>query len=266
VTENPDLSKIIERIRKLLALTESANEHEAALAAAKASELLATYELDMATVEGHLRADAPTVQETDGLHFSGTRTRWQVDLADGLASHNGCKAIFGKRSWWLIGTPAAIQVVSFMFDQLSTRLKLMVQKASQEHIAMYRKLWEADPEMTQMWGKFHHTKIGRSFGREHSTVAYHHSWMQGAVMGINRQLYLQRREFERSGENAKALMVVTSKAVAEKVKELHPRLGSLSFYTSMGAGHRDGFEAGRNMALHGGLGAGKSSSQIGGKR
>lgn len=62
MTETPD-EKIVERVRKLLALAaKNPNEAEAASATAKAQELLAAYNLDLATVEsggatGGARAD-----------------------------------------------------------------------------------------------------------------------------------------------------------------------------------------------------------------
>ncbi len=46
-----DKQKIIDKIQKLLALSKSPNEHEAALAAEKAQELLATYNIDVTEVE-----------------------------------------------------------------------------------------------------------------------------------------------------------------------------------------------------------------------
>ncbi|KKK79336.1 hypothetical protein LCGC14_2834560, partial [marine sediment metagenome] len=46
-----DKSKVIDTIRKLLALSESANEHEAGLAAEKTQELLARYNIDLFEVE-----------------------------------------------------------------------------------------------------------------------------------------------------------------------------------------------------------------------
>lgn len=52
MTDEEDLAKVTERVRKLLNLaTKNPNEAEATAAAAKAQELLVAYNLDMATVE-----------------------------------------------------------------------------------------------------------------------------------------------------------------------------------------------------------------------
>ena len=62
-------NKLIERIRKLLALAESPNEHEAALASERAQALLAEHKLSLAQVTathatpadpiGHMTASLP---------------------------------------------------------------------------------------------------------------------------------------------------------------------------------------------------------------
>lgn len=65
-----DKSKVIDRIRKLLALSESANEHEAALAAERAQELLARYNIDLFEVED--------VEEEQPVERDSSETRSQV--------------------------------------------------------------------------------------------------------------------------------------------------------------------------------------------
>lgn len=58
-----DKTKIIDKIQKLLALSKSPNEHEAALAAEKAQELLATYNIDVSEVEAE-EAKASVTQDS----------------------------------------------------------------------------------------------------------------------------------------------------------------------------------------------------------
>lgn len=65
-----DKSTIINRIRKLLALSESSNEHEAALAAEKVQELLAHYNIDLFDVED--------VKEEHPVERDSSETRSQV--------------------------------------------------------------------------------------------------------------------------------------------------------------------------------------------
>ncbi len=65
-----DKPKIVDTIRKLLALSESANEHEAAAAAEKAQELLARHNIDLFEVED--------VKEEQPVERGSSETRSQV--------------------------------------------------------------------------------------------------------------------------------------------------------------------------------------------
>lgn len=80
--------EIIDKIRKLLRLSQSANVHEAAVAAAKAQELLAKYNL--AQESASLADDAPEARRI----FKKTRIRlenWAYILARGSADAFDCK-------------------------------------------------------------------------------------------------------------------------------------------------------------------------------
>lgn len=82
--------KIIERIRKLLQLLRSSNEHEAAAAAAKAQELLSEYNLSMDSIKpGQQSAELRASRA-----YKKTRQRletWAFRLASGVASAFDCK-------------------------------------------------------------------------------------------------------------------------------------------------------------------------------
>jgi hypothetical protein len=82
---------IIEKIRKLLALSESPNEHEAALAAARAQELLQRHNLTLGIVE-HAGEQKAEQFATD---FLGTRIRPHVWI---LAS--ACDTMFDTGSFY----------------------------------------------------------------------------------------------------------------------------------------------------------------------
>src|SRR4051812_49350731 len=51
MTQQADMAPIVEKVRKLLALSTSSNPHEAALAAAKAQNLLAQYNLELSQID-----------------------------------------------------------------------------------------------------------------------------------------------------------------------------------------------------------------------
>jgi hypothetical protein len=95
------MSTIVEKIRKLLELSRSANEHEAALAAEKARELIVKH----AVSEDELRAAGGAIEaepvERDELHTyakggwrRGRIPRWHVVLAEALAEAFMCRVFF----------------------------------------------------------------------------------------------------------------------------------------------------------------------------
>lgn len=76
------METIIERIRKLLALAKSANEHEAAVAMQRAQEMLAKYNLDMNDV---LQRGESVQFVCDNELVTESSNPWRRDLASNLA-------------------------------------------------------------------------------------------------------------------------------------------------------------------------------------
>ena len=88
--------KIVDKIQKLLALTESSNEHEAALAAEKAHELLAEHNLSMAQVESASKKEKLNEQ---GGHTSATSklgARWVRNLWLATARLYFCEYLYSR--------------------------------------------------------------------------------------------------------------------------------------------------------------------------
>lgn len=88
--------KIIDRIRKLLALSKSSNEHEAAAAAARAAELMAQHQLSEAALcEVELEpVDAHSIDE------SGKCVSWKGTLANGCARAFCCRMFWNRAEHW----------------------------------------------------------------------------------------------------------------------------------------------------------------------
>lgn len=104
-----DNSKIIERIRKLFALSKSANEHEAAAAAAKASQLMREHEIGEAMLR--VSDDARTAEGIveggiAGTKVEGKRVAWKCFIASGAAK------AFGVEMWFVGGKITGLGRVS----------------------------------------------------------------------------------------------------------------------------------------------------------
>lgn len=83
----PEVAAVLEKVEKLLRLAASnPNEAEAASATAKAQDLLAAYNLDMAAVEENSGGGGKRLQE----ELAGGRFEWQRDLWTAVAELNFC--------------------------------------------------------------------------------------------------------------------------------------------------------------------------------
>lgn len=152
---------LIEKIRKLLALANSSNENEAAVAAEKASVLLAQYNLTL--------TDIGTDQETEInrklIEQTSRYITWKMILLTGIAQGNGCEALRNNYTGMMtvVGTPTSLMVCQQLYDYLSKTI---------ERRAKYRK--------------------GR--GR-----AYLNAFRVGCATRLSERLIAQREQMEESG-------------------------------------------------------------------
>lgn len=126
---------ILSKIQKLLALSKSSNPNEAAVAYAKAYELLAKYQLSLADVEN------PYTQEVVP-GFQGKRfVTWKKDLIRFLAKLNNCYffLFYGTDStgesvtqFKVAGQPTDIEITNYLFQSISNQIELMSSLALQE--------------------------------------------------------------------------------------------------------------------------------------
>lgn len=117
-----DNTPIIEKIRKLLALANSANEHEAALAAGHAQRLLSEHNLAMADIEAEQNQNKADKVETVS---SKNLPKWLRHLSAGVSSAFDCQAIHHPASakMTFIGVGADVQVAAYTFTYLQRTVK-----------------------------------------------------------------------------------------------------------------------------------------------
>lgn len=113
--------KPIEKIRKLLALSTSSNEHEAKAALLKAQALMKEFNLS----ETDVAEKDKTVQENAfGFTFSKRRDPWMFDLCDVIARNFKCKVVFSRldRTYTakIVGfqedTETALLILAYAYD------------------------------------------------------------------------------------------------------------------------------------------------------
>lgn len=238
--------KIIDRIRKLLALSESNNEHEAAAAAAQAADLMVKHEIEAAALTTPDNEPEDPTQET--LDSSGRRVSWKGSLAHAISLSAGCRSYSassrGGCKTQIVGPPSKLATVRYLYQYLTAEIDRLANKA---------------------YGAEHKECVDSNVPAP-SARAWKNAFRLGASNTIAGRLLRQRRETQAAaaaaGQSA-ALVVVKNaeKAVDVYIAKNVGRLGKTSRaqYSSR-SGYGAGASAGRGVSLGatgGSLGAGR---------
>lgn len=125
--------RMIDKIRKLLALASSPNENEAAAANEKAQALLLEYNLSMSDVETTEDevGDEPVTADVNGVTSAEP---WRRPLANAIAQMYFCKYVYwtqnGKDTHTFIGTKVNAEVTKLMFDYLHETVNRLARKGA----------------------------------------------------------------------------------------------------------------------------------------
>lgn len=113
--------KVIERLKKLFALGQSSNQHEAELAMAKANEIMTEYQISATDID--LEDDGEVVKEEMELE-GGKHSTWLATLANSCARLYDARAYYAPRRYGsglllrFYGTPADIMAAKMTFNHL----------------------------------------------------------------------------------------------------------------------------------------------------
>jgi len=121
-----ELERIIRKIKHCLALSQSANEHEAATAMRQAQSLMQKYRLTELDV--HLS----DIGKSEAEKAAATRPAWEKDLAGLVASAFGCRS-FTFRNWCskrllvlersvFVGVSPSHEIAKYAYDTLLTKV------------------------------------------------------------------------------------------------------------------------------------------------
>lgn len=124
---NPDMEKVVDKIRKVLALSSNnPNEEEAARALQKANKLLLEHNLGMTDIETEVNLN-DVVEEV--VEEAGRVMNWKKILLSNLAKLNNCTALsdhaisFRGTAYKLIGKKCNIEITLSMYDYLLKTLE-----------------------------------------------------------------------------------------------------------------------------------------------
>lgn len=242
--------KIIDRIKKLLNLSKSDNEEEAALAAARATELMLKHEIEEAQLGEVEEVEDVEEQEADR---TGQRVPWKSTLQNGLALSQGCQMYTSTKwdsdkrkkfvAYMIVGQPSKVATIRYMYQYLSNEIDRLADRA-------YR---------------VEHRECRASKVDPPSARAWKNAFRLGAASMIYSRLTEQRKKTHAKAKadgQSTALVVVAKaeEAVELHVKKHHPRMGKAAAASySSGSGYGAGRAAGKKVGLGGGgksLGAG----------
>jgi hypothetical protein len=125
---------IIDKIKKLLALANSSNEFEAALAAAHAQRLLSEHNLGMADIDASHKPD-----KADKIEMEAPKTlpKWVRYLSAGVCNAFDCQAIHHPANGMLsfIGVGADAQVAAYTFTYLDRTIRKLCGIYMKHHVS-----------------------------------------------------------------------------------------------------------------------------------
>lgn len=132
--EKIETTPIIEKIKKLLALANSSNEFEAALAASHAQRLLSAHNLGMADIEASHKPD-----KADKIEMGAAKTlpKWVRHLSAGVCNAFDCQAIHNTTKGVLtfIGVGADAQIAAYTFAYLDRTVRKLCGTYMKSHVS-----------------------------------------------------------------------------------------------------------------------------------
>lgn len=201
------------RIRALFALAKDpgASPEEAATAAAKASELLTRYNLDLARIQSQPQP-ADYINERITLRVpKGPYVRAHRTLLAGLAKYNWCKGVNvrGTPTCFVIGARHNVETVRTLYELLAPELHRMAEDR-----------WPASDSLRRAKAEYHSIA--------HAHITYIASYLEGAAETIWHRLRESRTKATAAtnaeGEQTRALILVTYQQLTEAVQRYHGKL------------------------------------------
>ena len=221
-----DKEKLLDKIRKLLALGESPNEHEASSAIAKAQELLEKYNLTMAEVGSKEDSEPELIECQVETDYSD----WQANLYNCVAKSNYCTIIVtpSHNKIHVIGryvnVVASIELAQWLVQQFD---RIALSDVMRNYKTM---LLEPYPHKNP-----------------ESKKVYKEGFMRGLVKNVSDRL--KSDIASRQTVTTNALVVRLQEEAYEFMRKLHPRTTTVSTNVRYSSGYTNGYNAGGQVSL-----------------
>lgn len=235
--------KMLNKVKKLLALAGSSNVNEAAAAAEAAQRLMFQYKITRADIAVEIEEAEPIV-DRDILADLGQRcpTNWQVTLLNAISRANFCRLIITKSNPWkagrlqVFGTNEDVSAVHYLFLAVTNQLHALC----------------------DAWAHYEKHALGCSPSKSQRNSFR----VGGACMVANRVLAARRSEEQKvrttaaPGSTAIVLLDRTESKVEDFVREKFKRTTT---YKTSGPSDYSSFRAGQEAGRHVMLGGGRTA-------
>lgn len=146
----PANQKILRKASALLARTQSANEHESALAASKFAEYMQRYNIQLSRESLMLAKELPELED-QVVAISRVADNWRKKILSGLADINACQLFWKYKTayieWHMIGRENRLDQIVFLDDYLEEAIERIVSAAQktarQKKLSQGRAYWNA---------------------------------------------------------------------------------------------------------------------------
>ncbi len=230
----PAEQKILDKLQKLLALSASDNEHEAALALEKARYLMNEYNLTTRDVADD--GSGADVNNQDLWGLTKSRQKWESLLGSAVAKTFDGHAVITKATEGWYFTFVATKTDMEIIVDLYTRLRQTIRRMSDAYVLHQRK--------NQPWL---------------SPKTLHNSYRRGMVLTIHGRLQQLRentrpdaKQQNRFGLTGKDLVMVKNAAVDQHMTELFGKVHTVRSgrVTVNAAAYNQGRQDGDHINLH----------------
>jgi len=241
--------RLIARIKKLLSLAQSDNEHESATALRKARQLMLEHAISQADLNEADRESDPIIAQsftlvggklvkgTEKARYSGARTQqWLRDLFFAIASYMDMKATYVKSSNVvdLYGYTSDVAVISYLYDSVAQQINTA-------------------------WKAYNLVRPDREWVHGKTAGA---SYKQSAVLGLRNKLNALKVDQTNveTPQGTTAIALTRKNAVNQWYNE-HIAAGVKTFRVKRASYDSAGYNTGKNVRLNAGV-AGTQTKRI----
>ncbi len=240
-----DKEKILEKLRKLMNLKESAlelgNEGEACAAAAGITRLLMAYNLSEKDIPEQERIENPVVAEEIPYKTEISNGNWYEALIATVCKYNMCRSLIiispgrtgrmKREKFRIVGRKKNVEVVLYLVSFLAN---YFYQTGKKEY-AMYR-----------------NECLSRYSLKPKTLVMYLRSYLVGCVLGLNKKLDSERKELQNEC-NITSLVVSSKAEIDEFLKDTKIEKSRASNQRIDDISAMRGYETGKNVEIRKGI-------------